>query len=117
MPLREPCEHVLCGHGFLTHARRSGLHTHNHTTRIVDQIVVVVSEPCRRAALGGSPLAPVNRAMLRPGMEVNVCGRWVADMHMLWNELHPLTSIRVLGNFVPASAWILAVSPMLDGED
>ena len=55
--------------------------------------------------------------MLRPGMEVNVCGRWVADMHMLWNELHPLTSIRVLGNFVPASAWILAVSPMLDGED
>lgn len=63
------------------------------------------------------PIFASTFAMLRPGMEVNVCGRWVADMHMLWNELHPLTSIRVLGNYVPASDWILAVSPMLDGED
>jgi len=35
----------------------------------------------------------INR--LRPGMTVHVCGRWVADMHMLWNELHPITSLSI----------------------
>jgi non-heme chloroperoxidase len=39
--------------GFLTHARRRGLHAHDHTTVIVHQIVVVVSQPRRCAALGG----------------------------------------------------------------
>jgi len=33
---------------------------------------------------------------LRPGMHVHVCGRWVADMHMLWNELHPITELEIL---------------------
>src|SRR5439155_9843560 len=35
LPLREASEHVLRGHGFLTHARRRGLHSHDHTTVIV----------------------------------------------------------------------------------
>jgi hypothetical protein len=30
------------------------------------------------------------------GMDVHVCGRWVADMHMLWNELHPITSLSLV---------------------
>jgi hypothetical protein len=33
---------------------------------------------------------------LRPGMTVHVCGQWVADMHMLWNELHPISSLSIL---------------------
>ena len=33
---------------------------------------------------------------LRPGMTVHVCGRWVADMDMLWNELHPITSLSII---------------------
>ena len=33
---------------------------------------------------------------LRPGMTARVCGRWVADMHMLWNELHPISSLTLL---------------------
>ena len=33
---------------------------------------------------------------LRPGMGVRVCGHWVADMHMLWNELHPITSLSIV---------------------
>jgi len=24
------------------------------------------------------------------------CGHWVADMHMLWNELHPITSLSIV---------------------
>jgi hypothetical protein len=35
-------------------------------------------------------------APLRVGMHVRVCGRHVADMHMLWNELHPVTSLTIL---------------------
>ena len=31
LPLRETGEHVLRGHGFLAHARRRGLHSHDHT--------------------------------------------------------------------------------------
>jgi len=53
LPLGETGEHVLRGHGFLTHARRRGLHSHNHTACIVHQIVVVVAQPSWRAALGG----------------------------------------------------------------
>ena len=60
-------------------------------------------------------------ALLRPGMEVNVCGRWVADMDKLWNELHPLTSIKFVSDshHVPPAAWIqlVADTAMLDGED
>jgi len=33
---------------------------------------------------------------LRPGMQVRACGHWVADMHMLWNELHPITSLSIV---------------------
>lgn len=42
-------------------------------------------------------LGPVTT--LRPGMEVKVCGHYVADMHMLWNELHPMTSLTILPVF------------------
>jgi hypothetical protein len=35
LPLSETGEHVLRGHGFLTHARRRSLHSHDHTTVIV----------------------------------------------------------------------------------
>jgi hypothetical protein len=30
---------------------------------------------------------------MRPGLTVTVCGQWVADMHQLWNELHPVNSL------------------------
>lgn len=43
-------------------------------------------------------------AQLRPGMEVNVCGHWVADMHMLWNELHPVTSLTLEPEFTLAAS-------------
>jgi hypothetical protein len=36
--------------------------------------------------------------VLRPGMTVRACGYWVADMHMLWNELHPLISLDILSD-------------------
>lgn len=42
------------------------------------------------------PLFMNTISALRPGMHVHVCGRWVADMHMLWNELHPITSLSIL---------------------
>jgi hypothetical protein len=35
---------------------------------------------------------------LRPGTLIKVCGFWVADMHMLWNELHPVTSLTILSD-------------------
>jgi hypothetical protein len=36
--------------------------------------------------------------VLRPGMTVRACGFWVADMHMLWNELHPLLTLDILSD-------------------
>lgn len=42
------------------------------------------------------PLFQDSITQLRPGTHVHVCGRWVADMHMLWNELHPITSLSIL---------------------
>src|SRR6266853_1373746 len=53
LPLRETGEHVLRGDGFLAHARRRGLYSHNHAALIVHEIVVVIPQPSRRAALGG----------------------------------------------------------------
>src|SRR6266568_136786 len=41
------------GHRFLTHPCCRRLYSHDHATVVVDQIVVVVSQPSRRAALGG----------------------------------------------------------------
>jgi len=35
---------------------------------------------------------------MRPGMRVRACGFWVADMHMLWNELHPLLTLDILSD-------------------
>lgn len=32
---------------------------------------------------------------LRTGSMIKVCGYWVTDMHDLWNELHPITSLAV----------------------
>ena len=52
LPRGETCEHVLGGHRLLTHARRRRLHTHDHATVVIDQVVVVVTEPGGRAALG-----------------------------------------------------------------
>ena len=48
----ETGEHVLRGHRLLTHARRRRLHSDDHAAVVIDQIVVVVTEPGRRAALG-----------------------------------------------------------------
>jgi len=31
-------------------------------------------------------------------MRVRACGFWVADMHMLWNELHPLLTLDILSD-------------------
>lgn len=42
------------------------------------------------------PLFMDTLTALRPGMSVQVCGRWVADMHMKWNELHPVTSLSIV---------------------
>ena len=53
LPLRETGEHVLRGYRFLTHSRCRRLHTDDHATVIVDQIVVVVTETSRRPALSG----------------------------------------------------------------
>jgi|HubBroStandDraft_1064217.scaffolds.fasta_scaffold00503_3 hypothetical protein len=53
LPLRETGEHVLRGNGFLTHPCGRRLHSPDHTTVIVRQIVVLVSQPRRCAALGG----------------------------------------------------------------
>ena len=39
-----------------------------------------------------------NLIRLRPGMRVRACGFWVADMHMLWNELHPLLTLDILSD-------------------
>ena len=43
-------------------------------------------------------------AALRPGMFVHVCGHHVADMHQLWNELHPVTQLSILPQYSIASA-------------
>ena len=51
--MRETCQHVLRGHGFLTHARRRGLQSYDHTTGIVHQIVVVVPHPSWRTTVRG----------------------------------------------------------------
>ena len=42
---RETGEHVLCGHGFLAHARRYGQYSHNHAALIAQQIVVLMVQP------------------------------------------------------------------------
>jgi hypothetical protein len=47
------------------------------------------------------PIFQSTIAALRPGMNVHVCGRWVADMHMLWNELHPVTSLNIVPDTIP----------------
>jgi hypothetical protein len=46
--------------------------------------------------LADKPLFMDALTALRPGMGVKVCGHWVADMHMLWNELHPITSLSIV---------------------
>jgi hypothetical protein len=50
------------------------------------------------------PLFLSTLTSLRPGMTVHVCGRWVADMHMLWNELHPVTSLSIVPPDQPPTA-------------
>lgn len=49
---------------------------------------------------------------MRTGLRVRVCGQWVADMHQLWNEFHPVTSIVILGDSAQTPP---AVTPMVDG--
>jgi hypothetical protein len=38
---------------------------------------------------------------MRKGKTVKVCGSWVADMHQLWNEFHPVTRIDILVDTTP----------------
>jgi len=45
--------------------------------------------------LGRDDFLPQLNAM-RTGMRATVCGHWVADMHQLWNELHPIISLTLL---------------------
>src|SRR6476660_3339405 len=53
LPLRKTGEHVLRGHRFLTQPCCRGLHSHDYATVVIDQIVVVVTQPGRRTTLGG----------------------------------------------------------------
>src|SRR5262252_2532878 len=53
LPPGETSQHILRSHALLTHACRRRLHAHNHATVVVYQIVVVVAEPRRHAALSG----------------------------------------------------------------
>jgi hypothetical protein len=46
-------DHVLRGYRLLAQSSRSGLHAHDHAALIVHQIVVVITQPGRRATLGG----------------------------------------------------------------
>jgi hypothetical protein len=48
--------------------------------------------------LTGIPTFQTKLETLRPGMRVRACGFWVADMHMLWNELHPLLTLDILSD-------------------
>jgi hypothetical protein len=48
-------------------------------------------------------------AQLRIGTKVKVCGRWVADMHQFWNELHPVTSLDILDTTPPV------ITPSISG--
>jgi hypothetical protein len=43
-----------------------------------------------------SPAFMPKLALIRKGVRVHVCGQWVSDMHMLWNELHPASSLSLL---------------------
>src|ERR1039457_3323490 len=52
LPCGEASDHVFRGRRFLTHARRRRLHSDNHATLVVHQIVVVVTEARRSASLG-----------------------------------------------------------------
>src|SRR5262245_23896524 len=53
LPLRETGEHVLRGYGLLAQSRRRCLYSHNYTTGIVHQVVVVVTEASRGTTFGG----------------------------------------------------------------
>src|SRR5262252_4632900 len=53
LPLAEASNHVLRSYRFLAKSSRGGLHSHDHTAVIVHQIVVVITQPGRRAAFGG----------------------------------------------------------------
>lgn len=48
---------------------------------------------------------------LRKDMHVKVCGQWVADMHMLWNELHPITLLTLLIDVTGANVTAVEGSP------
>jgi hypothetical protein len=49
---------------------------------------------------------PVSQTLvlLRVGMMVHICGRWVTDTRDLWNELHPITFLEILPNFTVSAS-------------
>jgi hypothetical protein len=51
---------------------------------------------------------------IRKGLRVQVCGFWVADMHMLWNELHPMTSLSFLPP-LPVAETPPVITPHVSG--
>src|SRR5512133_72394 len=53
LPLRETGKHVFRSYGLLAQSRRRGLHSHDHTALVIHEVVVVITQACRRAALGG----------------------------------------------------------------
>lgn len=52
---------------------------------------------------------------VRKGLRVKVCGFWVADMHMLWNELHPMTSLAFLPA-IPVAKTPPVITPDVSGR-
>src|ERR1700751_454801 len=64
LPCCKTSQHVLGSHGFLTHSGCRGLHSNDQAAVGFEQIVVVVSRPSRRAALGGVGLVGIGRRYL-----------------------------------------------------
>jgi hypothetical protein len=67
-------------------------------------IEVPLKNPLNDPGVLLSPAFAGTLSQLRKGMEVEVCGHWVADMHMFWNELHPMTSLTLLPEFSLAAS-------------
>lgn len=51
LSVRETCEHVLRGDCLLAHPSRRRLNSHNEAAVVVHQVIVVITQPSRCAAL------------------------------------------------------------------
>ena len=64
LSVRETCEHVLCGDCLLAHPSRRRLNSHNEAAVVVHQVIVVITQPSRCAALGGIGEVGIGRRYL-----------------------------------------------------